>query len=339
MANWGEEQGGQVRILRQAVVGDFVQMTWNAEQPSKPLLILCHLDTVHELGSVEKRPTHIEEETLFGVGAYDMKAGITIVQTVIEALRSQHLLTRPIELLLTSDEEIGSPYSRRVIEQLAQGAELALVMEFCNYQEELVTARKGVGIFQVTALGRESHSGSAPEKGINAVVELSRQINSILALADPSQGTLVNPTVIRGGTRHNVIPGECDLVVNVRVSYHEEARRIQQALEALTDQPTAGGAELILTGEFMRPPMERDAVMQQTLATLKQIMGVQLGEEGRGGGSDGCFPSSLGIPTLDGLGASGEGAHAANEQVYLPSMVHRAALLAAIIQGWPQTPR
>lgn len=335
LAEWANEQGASVTLHHQAIVGDFIEATWNGTATGKPILILCHIDTVHELGSVEKHPTRVEDDVLYGVGAYDMKASIAIVQIVIEEMLKLGTLTRPLTLLLTSDEEIGSPYSRPLIEAKSKQAALVLVMEFCNYQQAIVTARKGVGIFQVTALGQESHSGSAPEEGINAVVELSRQIDSILTLNNPSKGTLVTPTVIRGGTRHNVIPGECDLVINVRVSYHEEAERIEQALEALTDQQTSGGAELILTGEFMRPPIERNDLMQATFAKLKQVTGIQLGEESRGGGSDGCFSAALGIPTLDGLGASGEGAHSAHEQVYLPSMIDRAALLATILHHWP----
>jgi glutamate carboxypeptidase len=337
LVKWGTQQGAQVIRHSQPIVGDFIECRFNAEIPGKPILIFCHMDTVHPLGSVEKRPTRIEEDVLYGVGAYDMKAGIAVVQTVIEELRAaEQMPNRPITLLFTSDEEIGSPYSRRLIEARAKEACLALVMEFSGYTEGIVTGRKGVGIFQITALGKEAHTGTAPETGINAIVELAQHINEIKALSAPEKGTLVTPSVIRGGTSHNVIPGECDLVINVRVQYHSEAERIYRELEALSDAPTIlPGAELILTGDFMRPPMEQDARMGQTFETLKEITGLYLTDEFRGGGSDGCFSAALGVPTLDGLGPSGEGAHAAHEQVFLPSMPRRAALLATILSRWP----
>ncbi|HLA41946.1 MAG TPA: M20/M25/M40 family metallo-hydrolase, partial [Aggregatilineales bacterium] len=227
------------------------------------------------------------------------------------------------------------PYSRSLIEELAQESALVLVLEFCNYLEAIVTARKGVGIFQITALGREAHSGTAPEDGINAVVEIAHQIDRVLAISAPDRGTLVTPAVIRGGTQHNVIPGECDLVINVRVQYRSEARRVLDELNALVDAPaTLNGAEMFLTGEYMRPPMERDTIMLETFEKLTRIADAPFGEDFRGGGSDGSFSAALGIPTLDGLGASGEGAHAPNEQVYLPSMPRRAALIASILCNW-----
>jgi glutamate carboxypeptidase len=282
----------------------------------------------------------VEDDFLYGMGAYDMKAGITVVQTVLEALQEhQQMPERPITLLFVGDEEIGSEYSRPLTEKVAREAGLALVYEFSNYAEEIVTGRKGVGIFQITALGRESHSGSAPEKGVNAIVEIGHLIDKVTALSDPDQGTLVTPAVIRGGTQHNVIPGECDLVINVRVKYRREAERVQQALEDLTEGPTfLDEAELILTGDFKRPPMERDELMVQTFETMKRVTGSVFGEDYRGGGSDGSFSAALGIPTLDGLGPSGEGAHARHEQVFLPSMPRRAALLASILHHWPHMP-
>jgi glutamate carboxypeptidase len=336
LAAWADDHGAQVQVHRQHVVGDFIEARWNADLPGPPLLFLCHMDTVHPLGSVEKRPTRIEDEVLYGVGAYDMKASFVILQTIIEELpKLGQFPARPIMALFTSDEEIGSPYSRPLIEKLACQAELALVMEFCNYQESIVTARKGVGIFQITALGREAHSGSNPEGGVNAIAALAPQVERVMALARPELGTSINPAIMRGGTRHNVIPGECDLVISARVKYHSEAHRLEQELEALTETaPRPDGAELILTGEFMRPPMERDDRMIATYERLKAITGAQLGEEARGGGSDGCFSAALGIPTLDGLGASGEGAHAEHEQVYLPSLANRAALLSLLLGAW-----
>lgn len=338
MANWADEQGATIKVHPHPVVGDFVECRFNPNFDQKPILILCHLDTVHPLGSVEKYPTRIDEDVLFGMGAYDMKASLVLVQTVLEELKNtKQMPQRPVNLLFTTDEEIGSPYSRNLHHKLAEEAGLVLVMEFCNYEESIVTERKGVGIFQITAIGREAHSGSAPHDGRNAVVEIARLVDQLAGLTNEEKGTLVTPAVIRGGTRHNVIPGECDVVVNIRVQYHNEARRIEDALNDLVDAPpTIPDVEKILTGEFKRPPMERDDVMQETFATLQAVAGVPMRETSRGGGSDGNFSAAMGIPTIDGLGASGEGAHSPQEQVYLPSLPRRAALLASILAGWPE---
>lgn len=336
MMNWAKQHGAVVERHPQSLVGDFITCRWNHHLAGKPILLLAHLDTVHPLGSVDKRPTLIDGDRLYGVGAYDMKGGIAVVQTVIEFLYESGLMPqRPLTVLFNTDEEIGSHYSRRLVEKLAADASLALVLEFCNYAEDIVVARKGVGIFQITALGKEAHSGGNPDEGINAIVEMSHHITQVCSLADIATGTLVTPTVIRGGSRHNVIPGECELVINVRVPTRQEAARIDAGLVAITDSPTlVSGSELILTGDFVRPPMEFDAVAKTTLASIQDITGTFLGSEARGEGSDANFSAALGIPTLCGLGPSGEGAHAEHEQVYLPSMPRRAALLASILCNW-----
>lgn len=340
LARWAEEQGAYVTIHPQFSVGDFVECRWNVDTPGKPILILCHMDTVHPLGSVEKRPTEIIDDVLYGVGAYDMKASIAVIETVIEELILLNQMPfRPITLLLTSDEEIGSVYSRPLIEKLAHESGLVLVMEFSDYEERIVTSRRGVGIFQITTVGREAHSGSAPELGINAIVEAAHLIDDVLELNDVELGTTVVPAKIDGGTRHNVIPGACDVLINVRVGLRRESIRVYQGLSEIAENRVyLPGAERFLTGEYMRPPMERDDTVCQAFETLKEISGQQFGESSRGGGSDGSFSAALGIPTLDGLGPSGEGAHSANEQVYLPSMPRRAALIAAILRKWPHMP-
>ena len=340
LAEWGEDFGAEVHLHKQSMVGDFVECCWNHDAPGKPILMCCHVDTVHPIGSIDKRPTRVEGDILYGAGSFDMKAGIVVVQMVIEELQAMGKFPeRPLTVLFTSDEEIGSPYSRRLIEQRARESGLVLVYEFCNYAEDVVTARKGVGIFQVTALGREAHSGGAAHRGVNAVVELAQHIEEISAIADPEKGTQVHPTVIQGGTRHNVIPGDCSVTINVRVQYRSEAERVDEALSDLVERPThLDGAELILTGDFMRPPMEHDDVMVQTYKTLLDTTGAFLGEEARGEASDANFAASVGTPTLCGMGPAGEGAHAEHEQVYLPSMPRRAALLASILCEWPHIP-
>ncbi|MBI5931523.1 MAG: M20 family metallopeptidase [Chloroflexi bacterium] len=325
-----------VTIHEQKSVGNFVECRWNQDLPGKPILICCHMDTVHPKGSVEKRPTRTEGDILYGVGAYDMKGGITLVQTVLQDLFYQKgLLERPITVLFTSDEEIGSLYSREVIERLALESGLVLVMEPATDPETIVTERKGVGIFQMVALGRESHSGSNPEEGVNAIVEMASQIGRITALSDLKLGTTVNPTVIHGGTTHNVIPGECDITINARVRYKTEVDRVTKALSELSRHPTLPNALLFTTGGFIRPPMEHTSISEETFATLQKISPIPLKEIAKGGGSDGNFTAALGVPTIDGLGPSGGGAHSDDEHVYIPSLPQRAALLASILCYWP----
>lgn len=324
-------------VHEQKSVGNFVECRWNQHRPGKPILICCHMDTVHPIGSVEKRPTRTEDDILYGVGASDMKGGITIVQTVLQDLFYQkELPNRPITVLFTSDEEIGSPQSREVIERLARESGLALIMEPATDPETIVTERKGVGIFQMVALGRESHSGSNPEEGVNAIVEMASQIGRITALSDAKLGTTVNPTVIRGGTTHNVIPGECDITINARARFKSEAERVSKALSEF--RATLPDALLFTTGGFIRPPMEHTPIMEQTFTTLQKISPFPLKEIAKGGGSDGNFTAALGIPTIDGLGPSGGGAHSDDEHVYIPSLPQRAALLASILCYWPTMP-
>lgn len=326
-----------VIVHEQKSVGNFVECRWNQHHPGKPILICCHMDTVHPVGSVEKRPTRTEEDILYGVGASDMKGGITVVQTVLQDLFYQkELPKRPITVLFTSDEEVGSPHSREVIERLARESGLALIMEPATDPETIVTERKGVGIFQMVALGRESHSGSNPEEGVNAIVEMASQIGRITALSDANLGTTVNPTVIRGGTTHNVIPGECDITINARARFKSEAERVSKALSEF--RATLPDALLFTTGGFIRPPMEHTPIMEQTFATLQKITPFPLKEIAKGGGSDGNFTAALGIPTIDGLGPSGGGAHSDDEHVYIPSLPQRAALLASILCYWPTMP-
>ncbi len=328
-----------VIVHEQKSVGNFVECRWNKGRPGKPILICCHMDTVHSVGSVEKRPTRTEDDILYGVGASDMKGGITVVQTVLQDLFYQkELPNRPITVLFTSDEEIGSPHSREVIERLARESGLALIMEPATDPETIVTERKGVGIFQMVALGRESHSGSNPEEGVNAIVEMASQIGRITALSDAQLGTTVNPTVIRGGTTHNVIPGECDITINARARFKTEADRVTKALTELSQNPTLPDALLFTTGGFIRPPMEHTSITEQTFATLQKISPFPLKEIAKGGGSDGNFTAALGIPTIDGLGPSGGGAHSDDEHVYIPSLPQRAALLASILCCWPTMP-
>jgi glutamate carboxypeptidase len=234
--------------------------------------------------------------------------------------------------LFTSDEEVGSPTSRALIEAQARASAYALVLESPLAGGRLKTARKGVGRFTVAITGRAAHAGIEPEKGISAVVELAHQILRLSDLADPAAGTTVNVGVVRGGSTPNVVPAEASARVDVRVTTLAEAARIEAAMAAL--RPVLPGATVTATGSFDRPPMERtpqSAALFERARAIAATLGQELTEGATGGASDGNFTAALGLPTLDGLGALGAGAHAADEHILIDSLPERAALLAALL--------
>lgn len=335
MSTWAHDLGASVVTHPQTHIGNIVECRWNTDLLEKPILILCHMDTVHPIGSVEARPTYTDGDRLYGVGAYDMKAGITVVQVVLEELHKLGKFpNRPIIWLLNSDEEKGSMYSRELIEQIGKRAGLVLVMEPALTEDSVVTERKGVGIFQMVAMGRTAHSGSDPDKGVNAIIEMAHQITKLSRLSDRALGTTVSPTVIQGGTTHNVIPDECNITINVRARYHREAERVTRALFDLGHETFLPDALVYTTGGFIRPPMEHDVVMEATFKRLNDLLPFDLKEASKGGGSDGNFTATLGISTLDGLGPTGGGAHSEEEYVNLSNIPKRAAILAQILLSW-----
>jgi glutamate carboxypeptidase len=237
-----------------------------------------------------------------------------------------------LRVLFTADEEIGSPTSRALIEEAAAGALAAYVLESPLPGGTLKTARKGTGDYHLEIEGRAAHAGVEPQKGINAVQELAHQILALHALNDYAVGTTVNVGVVQGGTRPNVVPAAAEAHVDVRVSTMAEAARLDAAIRSLT--PRLDGARLTIEGGLNRPPMERSAAMGELFGRTQRIasaMGVELAEGSTGGGSDGNFTAAMGVPTLDGLGAEGEGAHAAHEHVLTESLPRRAALLAGLL--------
>ena len=329
--------GAQVERMARTDAGDLLLAKWNATSPGLPILFVLHMDTVWPLGTLATRPVQVEGDKLIGPGTYDMKASIALIVTVMRTLRSHDTLPdRPIWAFINSDEETGSVHSQTVIEQMAKQAGLALVMEFAAKNEGLKTWRKGVGHYTLRIGGRGSHAGNAPEKGINAVLEAAHQTLRITDLAAMDKGTSVSVTVLNGGTAVNVIPDSASLRVDVRFSTKAEADRVMAGLQTLT--PVLPGATLALTVDSFRGPMEHDETMIRTFAVAQRIAaghGIELSEDGSGGGSDGNFTAALGIPTLDGLGAHGDGAHALHEHCLIPSLARRATLLSALICEWP----
>ncbi|MBB6097825.1 glutamate carboxypeptidase [Deinobacterium chartae] len=330
VSGWMAELGAQERRFA-SPNGDHRHYVLEG-QSSERVLILAHADTVWPVGTLERLPFRLEGDRAYGPGSYDMKAGVVQAVWALRALRQQGELPRTVELLLTSDEEIGSETSKDVIRELAQGAERVLVVEPSNPETgTLKTARKGVGYFTVSVEGRAAHAGGQPERGVNAILELARQAIALSELARPELGTTLSVGQIRGGTATNVIPAFATMEVDLRVTRLDEAARVEAAAAAL--RPVDERARLILEGGLERPPFERTegtARLFEQARLLAAELGYELGEAASGGGSDGNYTAPI-APTLDGLGACGDGAHADHEHVIVPEMPRRAALLAGLI--------
>lgn len=328
--------GAQVEILPNDETGDHILAHFSSavSGASSSILLLCHMDTVFPRGTIEKFPYREVDGKITGPGTLDMKAGIVIALAAIEeALQSN--LTRPVTLLCTSDEEIGSQTSRGHIEQLAREAALVLVLEGGLVDGALKTWRKGVGEFWVRTKGRAAHAGGDHEKGRNAIEEMAHQVIAIQKLTDYSKQTTLNVGVIHGGTVSNVVPEEAVIQVDVRVMQPGEWGRLEAEMNRL--KPVLDGASIEISGELNRPPMPFDDTMKATFEKAKSIaaqIGMELKAGGTGGASDANFVAPLGIPVLDGLGAVGEGYHSEREYIFADSLEERTKLVAALLQKW-----
>lgn len=326
--------GGLVEVIPNAHGGDHLiaRFPFPGPEASRPALVLGHFDTVWPHGTLARLPYRLDDDgCAYGPGIYDMKAGLAIFLHCMEKARDNPP-PRPVWALLTSDEEIGSPTSRSLIEDLARQCAFALVLEPPLADGGLKTARKGVGRFRLEVDGRAAHAGVAPQEGRSAIVELAHQILRIQDLQDPGAGTTLNVGVIQGGTTTNVVPASASADIDVRAATAAEALRIESALHAML--PATDGTRLTVSGGFNRPPMERSPAITSLFEQARQIgntLGLPLTEGSTGGGSDGNFTASLGLPTLDGLGARGAGAHADNEHIVVESLGERARLLAALL--------
>jgi glutamate carboxypeptidase len=299
----------------------------------RPALVLCHFDTVWPAGTLAARPFRMQDGRAYGPGIFDMKASLVLVEYAVRALKTLGVrLPRRIVALLTSDEEIGSPASRAIIEDEARRCAYALVMESPLAGGCLKTARKGVGQFTVEIEGRAAHAGIEPEKGLSAVHELAHQILHIQALGNAAAGTTVNVGVVQGGTVSNVVPAHASALVDVRVATRDEARRIEASMRTLKN--VIPGVSVQVQGGFNRPPMERTPEIAALFEKAREVgnrIGLDLTEGATGGASDGNLTAALGVPTLDGLGAVGAGAHAESEYIEIDSLADRAALLAGLL--------
>jgi glutamate carboxypeptidase len=333
-AEW-KRRGASVTLIRQRRRGDHVRADWPARgtRATGQILVLGHLDTVYDLKTLARMPFRLSRGRAWGPGAFDMKGGLVIALFAVDALAAAgRLPEKRIVFLWTSDEEIGSESSRALIEREARRSGAVLVLEpAAGLDGRVKTSRKGVGEIELIATGRAAHAGLNPEDGINAIEEIALQIGRLSRWNQPRRGITVNAGVIEGGTRTNVIPDRARVLVDVRASRPGDMLVLERKFRAL--RPAIKGAKLEIRGGFNRPPMERrnSSALYVKARALAAELGLTLGEASVGGGSDGNFTAALGVPTLDGLGAVGEGAHSSTENVMVSKLPERAALLAGLL--------
>jgi glutamate carboxypeptidase len=331
------KRGVRVERIVQKHRGDHLRITWwpGKSRPGGQLLVLGHYDTVYSTGTLAKMAFRVASGKAYGPGTFDMKAGIVQALFALDAL--QHCgepLRKRVLFLWTSDEEIGSESSRKLIEAEARRSDAVFVLEPSFGPRGLLkTARKGVGEAEIIVHGRASHAGLAPQEGVNAIHELARQIARLEKWNDLRRGVTINVGLIEGGTRTNVIPERARVVLDLRALRIPAMQRLERRLHAL--RPTIHGASLEIHGGFNRAPLERkmSAALFTRAKSLAAEMTLHIDECTVGGGSDGNLTAACGVPTLDGLGAVGDGAHSAHEHVIVRTMPARAALLAALLQS------
>jgi glutamate carboxypeptidase len=335
VAEW-RKRGAQVRVLPQANRGNHIRAeVWLGKgRAAGQLMALGHLDTVYPLGTLATMPFRIAAGRAWGPGAFDMKGGIVQALFAVDALRAAEISPRiRFVFLWNSDEEIGSGSSRKAIEAEARRSDAVFVLEPAfGLDGRLKTARKGVGTAEVIVTGRSAHAGIDPERGVNAVHELALQIAQLMKMNDSRRGITVQATVIDGGTVSNVVPDRARAEVDVRYTRLPDAAPLNRRLHAL--RPILRGARIEIRGGINRPPLERTAQVAALFSHAKSLareLGLSLGQASTGGGSDGNFTAALGVPTLDGLGPVGDGAHSPREHVLVRSLPERAALLACLL--------
>lgn len=332
-AETGRALGGRLKRHRQRSYGDVLEMRFGPRKRNgqKPVMLLGHLDTVWPLGTLKQMPCRVGDGRLWGPGTLDMKAGVAMALTAVEMLAEANLLNREIVFLLNSDEEIGSPVSRPITEKLARECSAVFVLEPAQglaYK----TARKGTGNWRVDIRGVAAHAGVDFEKGVSALRELGRVIETVSEWTDLKRGLTVSVGVAGGGSKTNVIPAEAFSEVDVRIAKMSDGPRIERRFASLkaSDKRCA----LDVTGGINRPPMERTRGTVRLFTQARALadeLGFVLNEASTGGASDGNFTSALGIATLDGMGAVGEGAHASHESIVLEHLAPRTALLAGML--------
>jgi glutamate carboxypeptidase len=327
--------GGRVQIHRATDFADNLQIDFSGREKTKPVLLLGHFDTVYPLGTLANMPWRSANGRLHGPGVLDMKSGIALMFHAIEALQTWHgTLPRPVTVFLVSDEEVGSYSSRAVTEALARKSAGVLVLEPAAGRGAVKTARKGVGEYTLSIKGIASHAGLDPGKGHSAITELARQITVISKFNDLKRGLSVNPGILRGGTRTNVVAAEAAVDIDVRIKQAKQAAMLDRKFRAL--KPFDKHCKLAIEGGINRLPMERTAgvaALYKKAQAIAQDIDWKLEEAAVGGGSDGNFTAGIGIPTLDGMGGVGDGAHAVHEHILISELPRRALLLAGMIEA------
>jgi glutamate carboxypeptidase len=332
-------RGARVEILHQAKRGNHIRAEWgDGGGRAGQIMVLGHLDTVYPLGTITKMPFRVSGARAFGPGSFDMKGGLVQALFAVDALRNRGVqLPKRVVFLWNSDEEIGSDSSRRAIEREARRSDAVLVLEPAFGPDgRLKTERKGVGTAEIIVTGRSAHAGIDPQKGVNAVHELALQIAQLIRWNDRGRGITVQATVIRGGTVSNVVADEARAELDIRYSRRSDSGGLEQKIRRL--RPILPGARVAVRGGVNRPPLERTKAVGQLFARAKSIMrqmGLALNETATGGGSDGNLTAALGVPTLDGLGAVGDGAHSPREHIVIRRLPERAALLAVLLTTLP----
>lgn len=314
--------------------GEHVRIrAFSADNNAAPIVILGHTDTVHPRGAIKERPWRADGNRIYGPGIFDMKANCALALEALRACEATNALPScPVIILLTCDEESGSPSGRSLVEEEARKARAVLVLEPPASGGRVKTARKGTGMFAIEVHGRAAHAGLEPEKGVSAVLELARQTIRLTNLNEPAAGTTVTVTVVSGGTHSNVVPAEARAEIDMRFSSAAEGRRIENAILSL--KAFDERAQLVVSGGINRPPMERtDKVLglYEQARHLAGLLDFDLGEASVGGASDGNFAGALGVAVLDGLGIEGDGAHASHEHIIVDNVALRGALLAGLI--------
>ena len=323
--------GAEVELIEGTATGRHLRA--RVGQGQSQLLLLGHIDTVWPVGHLRRMPIRQEQGRLHGPGVYDMKAGIAIGMLALRALDAVRArLDKQVVMLLTSDEERGSTSSRALVEDEASRSDAVCVLEPSLPGGALKTARKGAGEFRLRVGGISAHAGIEPEKGASAIHEIARQILALERFRDADRGVSVNVGLVEGGSRPNVVAEEATATVDIRVSTSADRERVEASVRAL--EPELDGTTVEVNGGFSRPPLERTAGVIRLYELAKELaadLGRDLGEGSTGGGSDGNLTAALGVPTLDGLGPVGAGAHALNEHVVMDELPWRAALVAGLL--------
>jgi glutamate carboxypeptidase len=324
-----------VERIRGEGFGDHLRLQafGSADEDAAPIVLLGHTDTVHRRGTLAQRPWRAEDNRIYGPGIFDMKANCALA---IESLRACEAtgtsVIGPVVLVLTCDEENGSPTGRSLVEAETRNARAVLVLEPPASGGRVKTARKGTGMFTIAAHGRAAHAGLDPEKGASAVLEIAHQIVRLHAMNDLASGTSVNAGVVQGGTLSNVVAAEAAAEVDIRFTTLAAAKRLEQ--DILNLRPVDERVQLSIKGGINRPPLERNEKVQALYEHARRIAAIfdcDLGETSVGGASDGNFVAALGVPVLDGLGIDGDGAHAAHEHILIDNIAGRGALIAGLL--------